>query len=334
MSVLVTGGAGYIGSVTVELLRERGEEVVVLDNLIRGHREAVDPGVPFYEGDVGDPALVASCIRNHAVDCCIHLAALAYVGESVTEPTRYFENNVTQGIRFLHALTDACVGRTVFSSSCATYGEAITLPISEAHPQKPTNPYGWTKLAMEQILSELDRKRGLRYVALRYFNAAGATASHGEDHRPETHLIPNILAAASGARPAVDVYGHTYPTPDGTAIRDYVHVADIAAAHLQALEYLRSGGCSDHLNLGTGRGYSVTEVLEAARRVTGRTIHIRTHPPRSGDPPTLFASSVKAQGILGWQPAFTNLDTIIESAWHWHRSRPQGYAAGPSRTGG
>src|ERR1044072_6818589 len=271
MTVLVTGGAGYIGSVTVELLRMQGASVVVLDNLSRGHRAAVDRDVPFYEGDIGDRAFVRRIAQEHGVRSCIHFAAFAYVGESVNEPARYFENNVAQGIGLLGGLIEANVRRVVFSSTCATYGEPQRIPIDEAHPQQPTNPYGWSKFFMERILETYDSAHGLRFVALRYFNAAGAFENCGEHHEPETHLIPNVLAAAEGHLAYVSVFGNDYPTPDGTCIRDYIHVADLGDAHIRALNYLQQGSDSTHINLGNGQGYSVLEVVEAARQITGKS---------------------------------------------------------------
>ncbi|HEY9282139.1 MAG TPA: UDP-glucose 4-epimerase GalE, partial [Pyrinomonadaceae bacterium] len=287
MSVLVTGGAGYIGGVMVEQLAGRGERVVVLDDLSRGHKGAVAAGVPFYEGRVGDRELVARVCREHGVESCVHFAALAYVGESVAEPARYFENNVAQGVALLDALLSCGVRRLVFSSTCATYGEPARVPIDEQHPQAPTNPYGWSKLFVEKILDAYDRAYGLRFVALRYFNAAGATAERGERHEPETHLIPNVLAAAAGRLPFVSVFGADYPTDDGTAVRDYIHVSDLCSAHTLALAHLRGGGASEFINLGNGRGYSVAEVVAAARRVTGRPIEVKFEPARAGDPSRL-----------------------------------------------
>jgi UDP-glucose 4-epimerase len=318
--ILVTGGAGYIGSVTTELLRVRGEEVVVLDNLHRGHREAVPADVPFYEGNVGDRDLIARIAREHQLDACIHFAALAYVGESVSEPARYFDNNVAQGIRLLESLVQAGVKRLVFSSTCATYGEPQQVPIAETHPQQPTNPYGWSKLVMERIMESYDAAYGLRFIALRYFNAAGATAAHGELHEPETHLIPNVLAAAQDQQATVSIYGTDYPTPDGTAIRDYIHVADLGAAHIQSLDYLRSGGQSERLNLGTGRGYSVMEVIETARQITGLAIATQDEPRRAGDPSQLVADATRARQVLGWQPSYPDLASIISTDWEWRRT--------------
>ncbi len=325
MAVLVTGGAGYIGSVTVELLAQQGEQVVVLDRLDRGHRAAVDPGIPFYHGNIGDRQLVARIAAEHQIESCVHFAALAYVGESVTEPARYFHNNVEQGIALLEALLKAGVRRVVFSSTAATYGEPRQVPIPEEHPQWPTNPYGWTKFFMERILESYDRAYGLKFVALRYFNAAGATAKCGEHHDPETHLVPNVLLAAAGKLPRVSVFGKNYPTPDGTPIRDYVHVADLASAHILALKHLRAGGNSDFFNLGTGRGYSVMEVIETARQVTGRPIEVKIEPPRAGDPSQLVAKAGKARGVLGWEPAYPDLAAILASAWEWQQANPAGY---------
>ena len=327
MAILVTGGAGYIGGVTAELLRARGERVVVLDDLSRGHRVAVPAEEPFYEGQIGDRELVARIAREHDLEACLHFAALAYVGESVAEPARYFENNVGQGLALLGALLQAGVRRLVFSSTCATYGEPQRIPIDEGHPQQPTNPYGWSKLVMERILESYDRAYGLAFVALRYFNAAGATERLGERHEPETHLIPNVLAAAQGTLPAVSVFGRDYPTPDGTPIRDYIHVADLGAAHVLALDYLRAGGASERINLGNGEGYSVLEVIEAARAVTGREITVRPEPPRPGDPSRLVADAGRARAVLGWRPAHPDLATIIRSDWEWRTKHPRGYAS-------
>jgi UDP-glucose 4-epimerase len=321
MSVLITGGAGYIGSVMVDVLAEAGERVVVIDDLSRGHGAALRGGVPFYEGRVGDRELVARVCREHDVESCIHFAALAYVGESVTEPARYFENNVAQALALLDALLSSGVGRLVFSSTCATYGEPARVPIDEGHPQRPTNPYGWSKLFVERILEAYDRAYGLRFVALRYFNAAGATEERGEHHEPETHLIPNVLAAAAGRLPCVPVFGADYPTEDGTCVRDYIHVSDLCSAHALALAHLRRGGASEFINLGNGRGYSVMEVIQTARRVTGREIEVRVEPARPGDPSRLVADAAKARAVLGWQIRYPDLETIIRTAWEWHESQ-------------
>lgn len=319
--ILVTGGAGYIGSVTTELLRERGEGVVVLDDLRRGHRESVPPDVPFYQGSIGDKELLAQIANTHELEACIHFAALAYVGESVSDPQRYFHNNVAQGIGLLDSLITAGVRKLVFSSTCATYGEPQQIPISEDHPQNPTNPYGWSKLMMERIMESYDPAYGLRFVALRYFNASGATVEHGEQHEPETHLLPNVMAAAQKQIPALSVFGDDYPTPDGTAIRDYIHVADLGSAHILALDYLRKGGTSERFNLGTGNGNSVMEVIETAQRVTGLEVPFKIEPRRAGDPSRLVADAAKARRLLGWEPAYPELASIIATEWAWRKRR-------------
>lgn len=323
--ILVTGGGGYIGAVTADLLEAQGRRVVTLDNLSRGHRGAIARNSPFYIGDVGDGELVKRIANEHELDSCIHFAALAYVGESVAWPDRYFENNVRQGIALLNALLEAGVRRFVFSSTCATYGEPRHTPISEDHPQTPTNPYGWSKLFIERILESYDRAYGVRFVSLRYFNAAGATERLGEHHDPETHLIPNVLSAAAGSAPTVSVFGNDYPTHDGTPVRDYVHVSDLAAAHVLALDLLQSGGNSEFINLGSGRGYSVLEVIEAARTVTQRPIEIKIEPRRPGDASHLVANADKAGRLLAWRAARSDLDTIIRTAWEWRLAHPRGY---------
>ena len=326
MAVLVTGGAGYIGSVMVDLLLEQKDQVIVLDDLVRGHRAALDESVSFYQGETGDRALVQRICREHEIESCVHFAALAYVGESVAQPKLYFEKNVEHGIALLDSLMAAGVRRFVFSSTCATYGEPVRIPIDEEHPQQPTSPYGWSKLTMEKILAAYDHAYDLKYVALRYFNAAGASARRGEHHEPESHLIPNVLSAAMGKTPHVSVFGNEYPTPDGTAIRDYIHVSDLCAAHVLALDYLRSAGRSERLNLGIGHGYSVLEVIETARRLTNREIKTRIAPPRPGDPSRLVANAARAQTVLGWKPS-QQLETIIQTAWNWHRAHPAGYGS-------
>jgi UDP-glucose 4-epimerase len=326
MAILLTGGAGYIGSVTAELLVAQHEQFVVLDNLKRGHRGSVDATIPFYEGDVADDDLVSRIVSEHQIESCIHFAAFAYVGESVEQPSLYFQNNLIQGLKFLDSLINANVNRIIFSSTCATYGEPLQTPISETHPQQPTNPYGWSKLMMERAMEAYDRAYGLEFVALRYFNAAGATADHGEDHDPETHLIPNVLRAAKSELSHVSVFGNDYDTPDGTAIRDYIHVSDLATAHIAALQYLRAGNKSNAVNLGTGRGFSVLDVVACARRVTGKQIEVRYEPRRPGDPSRLVADDRKARELLGWQPAYDSLEKIIGSAWDWHVKHPRGYA--------
>jgi UDP-glucose 4-epimerase len=326
MTILVTGGTGYIGSVTVELLQKRGEAVVILDDLRRGHRESLDSDVPFYQGKVGDRALIARIAKEHKIDSCIHFAALTYVGESVRDPAMYFENNVEQGIAFVASLDKAGVRLIVFSSSAATYGEPKRVPIEERDPQWPENPYGWSKLIMERLFASYDRGYGLKFVSLRYFNAAGATQRCGEHHDPETHLIPNVLSAAADPSSDIAIFGNKYPTPDGTAIRDYIHVADLGDAHIRALDHLRRGGASEFLNLGTGHGHSVLEVIDSARKVTGRPVRTRIEPPRAGDPARLVADATKAQAVLGWTPV-SDLETIIRSAWEWKVRHPKGYAS-------
>lgn len=326
MAVLVTGGAGYIGSITVEQLRAKGEQVIVLDDLFRGHRAAVADDVPFYEGHVGDRGLLKKILGEHQIEACVHFAALAYVGESVQQPAKYFENNVAEGVALITTLLEAGVRFIVFSSTCATYGEPENVPISEDTPQWPRNPYGWTKLALERMLDSFDRAHGLKFVALRYFNAAGATERCGEYHEPESHLVPNVLKAASGELKVLSVFGDQYPTPDGTAIRDYVHVSDLAEAHILSLDHLRKGGASDFLNLGTGHGYSVMEVIECGRKLTGRPIPARIEPPRPGDPARLVADASKAGRVLGWKPTKSDLASILRSQWDWRQKHPHGYA--------
>jgi UDP-glucose 4-epimerase len=325
MAILVTGGAGYIGSVAVERLTAKGEGIVVLDDLAYGHLESIDADIPFYQGSAGDRTLVTRIAREHEIESCMHFAALAYVGESVEKPALYFENNVEHGISLVNALVDAGVRRFIFSSSCTVYGEPEKTPIGEDFPQWPKNPYGWTKFTLERLLESYDRAYGLKSICLRYFNAAGATERCGEDHDPETHLIPNILAAAEDPQREVRIFSNQYPTPDGTAIRDYIHVADLADAHIRALEHLRQGGASDAVNLGTGRGHSVLEVIESARRITRLPIRTRIEGPRPGDPARLVADPSRAKALLGWQPTMSDLNTIIQSAWAWRKKCPRGY---------
>ena len=322
----MTGGAGYIGSATVERLRAKGERVVVLDDLYRGYRGAVDKDVPFYQGRVGDRALVERIVAEHKVESCVHFAALTYVGESVKDPQRYLENNLEQGIAFAGALVRAGVRRMVLSSTAAVYGDPKEIPITESCPQWPVNPYGWSKFMMERLLASYDTAYGLKSISLRYFNAAGATERCGELHEPESHLVPNVLKAAAGETPQVSVFGTDYPTPDGTAVRDYVHVADLAEAHMLAIEHLRRGGESDCLNLGTGDGYSVMEVIETARKVTGKPILTKIEGRRAGDPPKLVADARKAGKVLGWKPATSDLASILRSQWEWRQKHPHGYS--------
>jgi UDP-glucose-4-epimerase GalE len=327
MAVLVTGGAGYIGSAFVEALVAAGQRVVVLDDLSRGHRAAVHPDALFHQGRTGDRALVDRIVSEQQVEACVHFAAFAYVGESVKDPARYFDNNFNQAQALFDTLLAAGVKRVVFSSTCATYGVPTAVPIAESHPQWPINPYGWSKLFVERLLDSYDQAHELRFVALRYFNAAGATAGIGEHHDPETHLIPLVLRAAAGRGTALTVFGSDYDTPDGTAVRDYIHVADLADAHLLALEHLRRGGASQFLNLGTGTGFSVLEVIEMARRITGRDVPHQVGPRRAGDPPRLVADASRARGVLGWSPRQPALDQIVRSAWDWMQAHPAGYGA-------
>lgn len=325
MAILVTGGTGYIGSVTVERLLAKGEQVVVLDDLAHGHRAALPANIPFYQGSIGDRSLVAKITREHTLESCVHFAAMIEVGESVVQPARYFENNVAQGIALLGELVQAGLLRIVFSSTAAVYGDPEHVPLAETSRKWPNNPYGWSKLFMEQILDSYSTAYGLKFVALRYFNAAGATKTCGEDHHPESHLIPNVLSAALGQR-SIRVFGNNYPTPDGTPIRDYIHVADLADAHIRALAYLRAGGASDSLNLGTGHGYSVLEVIDCAREITGREIPVLIEPPRAGDSARLVADPSRAKALLSWEPSASDLRSIIRSAWDWRLLRPNGYA--------
>ena len=326
MAILVTGGSGYIGSITVECLLAKGEEVIVLDDLAHGHRAALPPDIPFYQGKIGDGELVAQIAREHKLDACIHFAAMIEVGESVLDPAKYFENNVAQGIAFAGSLMHAGIKRLVFSSTAAAYGDPEEIPIPEQSRKWPKNPYGWSKLFMERLFDAYDTAYGLKFVALRYFNAAGATEKRGEDHDPESHLIPNVLKAALGQQKAIRVFGNIYPTPDGTPIRDYIHVVDLANAHIRALDYLRAGGSSDYFNLGTGRGYSVLEVIECARQVTERDIPVQLEPPRAGDPARLIADPSKAKAVLGWEADCSDLRSIVSSAWAWRTRHPGGYA--------
>jgi UDP-glucose 4-epimerase len=325
MAILVTGGAGYIGSVTVERLCDRGESVVVLDDLGHGHRPALDGNVPFHRGDIGDRQLIARIAREHELESCIHFAALIEVGESVAQPARYFENNVARGIALMSALAEAGARRVVFSSTAAVYGEPDQIPITEQSRHWPTNPYGWSKLFMERVLAAYDTAYGLKFISLRYFNDAGATEKFGEHHDPESHLIPNVLTAALGQKPAIRVFGNNYPTPDGTPLRDYIHVSDLAEAHILALQHLRQGGQSDFLNVGTGQGFSVLELIDCAREVTGREIPVKIEPPRPGDAARLIADPTRAKAVLGWSPKVSDLRSIIRSAWDWRLRHPHGY---------
>jgi UDP-glucose 4-epimerase len=326
MNILVTGGAGYIGSHVVKELLKRGCPVVTLDNLSKGHRDAVVGGV-FVQGDCGDRALVSELVKQHRINAVVHLAADSLVGESMTRPDKYCGNNLVNGIAFLTALVEAGVRQFILSSTAAVYGEPEYTPIDEVHPTRPVNVYGGTKLMLEQILGWYERAYGLRYVALRYFNAAGADSGGdiGEDHDPETHLIPLVMQAALGKRDRVAIYGADYPTPDGTCLRDYIHVSDLAVAHILALEALQAGAASAVYNLGNERGHSVREVVDTVRRVTGRDFTVEEGPRREGDPAVLVAGSGKIKDCLNWQPRHGDLEDIVRSAWAWHSSHPDGY---------
>ena len=326
--VLVTGGAGYIGSVIVDQLIERGFGVVVLDDLSTGHRQAVARGAAFVQGGVGNRELVPALLQRERIDAIVHMAAFALVSESVAQPQMYVTNNVTAARVLLEAAGQAAIRRFVFSSSCAVYGHPAKIPITEDSPQQPVNPYGETKRDFERALAEFGPQHGLEVVSLRYFNAAGATAQRGEDHEPETHLIPSVLKTALGQRDAVEVFGTDYPTADGSAVRDYVHVADIAAAHVAALDAAVDGRSPLALNLGTGSGQSVRQVVDAARRVTGRAIRTVERARRPGDPPALVAAVTRAADALDWRATQSTLDEILASAWRWHQAHPHGYRGG------
>ena len=325
MRVLVTGGAGYIGSVVTEQLIGDGHEVVVYDNLSKGHRGAVVQGAELVEGDLGDKEKLNETLAGRGIEAVIHMAASSLVGESVERPNKYYHNNVSNGLVLLDAMLACDVKRLVFSSTAAVYGEPEAQPIEESAPSNPTNPYGETKLAFEHAMKWFDRAFGLRYASLRYFNAAGATANCGEDHDPETHIIPITLQAAAGKRSHVEIYGEDYPTPDGTCIRDYIHVIDLARAHIQALAALGDGSRIYNLGCG-GAGYSVKEVIDTAQRVTGREIPTKFGPRRAGDPAILVASSDRIKSELGWQPQFQDLEMIVDSAWRWMQDHPNGYS--------
>ena len=327
MAILVCGGAGYIGSHTVYKLVEAGEDVVILDNLQSGHREAINKKAKFYEGDLRDFAFLDKLFATEKIEAVIHFAANSLVGESMKEPLKYYNNNVHGMEVLLSALVKHNVDKIVFSSTAATYGEPKSIPIKEDDPTIPTNTYGETKLAMEKMMRWVEKAHNIRFVSLRYFNAAGATldGSFGEDHNPETHLIPLILKTALKKRDAITIFGDDYDTKDGTCIRDYIHVFDLADAHILALNYLRNGGKSDIMNLGNGKGFSVKEMIEAAKIVTGKEIKVEMGNRRAGDPAVLIASSEKAKRILNWQPKFTDVKDIIASAWSWHKSHPEGF---------
>ncbi len=324
-TILVTGGAGYIGSHAVLALSEAGYGVVVLDNLEYGHQELVAaiPNVKLIIGDTSDRPLLDKLFSDHQIAVVMHFSAYAYVGESVTAPAKYYRNNVVGTLSLLEAMTAAGINKFVFSSTCATYGVPVEIPITEDHPQAPINPYGATKLMVERILSDFDVAYGLNSVCFRYFNAAGADPAGrlGEDHDPETHLIPLTLFAAMGKIPAISVFGTDYDTPDGTCVRDYIHVNDLASAHILGLEYLLAGGQSDRFNLGNGQGFSVRQVIDTARQVTGQEIKVIESDRRPGDPAFLVGSAAKAKKVLNWNPQFADLSKIITDAWQWHQQR-------------
>ena len=325
--VLVTGGAGYIGSHAVKVLLDKGYEVVVIDNLETGHIEAVDKRAKLYVGDIADELLMTKIFKENKIVGVIHFAAFSLVGESMSNPFKYYENNVGKTNRLLKYMVDNNVLNLVFSSTAATYGEPESTPIEETNLQKPTNVYGQTKLSMEQMISWYGKVHGLKSVALRYFNVAGAygDGSIGEAHMPETHLIPIILQAAMKKRECIEVYGDDYPTRDGTCIRDYIHVIDLCEAHVNALEYLLQGNESDNFNLGSGEGFTVLEMIDAARKVTNCEINAKIVGRRAGDPAVLIASSNKAKKVLGWNPTRENIEVMIKDAWNWHYNHPNGY---------
>ncbi|MDD5676417.1 MAG: UDP-glucose 4-epimerase GalE [Kiritimatiellae bacterium] len=321
MKILVTGGAGYIGSVTAERLLDEGHDVVVFDNLERGHREALDPRAQFIKGDLRDSAAIERALARTRPEAVVHFAAYALVGESMQRPELYFGNNLCGGINLAEAMLKAGTRRIVFSSTCATYGQPDRIPITEDTPQAPANPYGESKLMLEKVLTWYQRLHDFQPVFLRYFNACGASEKYGEDHEPETHLIPNILKVALGQQATVSVFGDDYDTPDGTCIRDYIHITDLARAHCLSLANDFTGA----VNLGTGEGCSVRQVVDMARRVTGHAIPVVQQPRRPGDPARLVAAAAKAERMLGWRPEHSQLEEIVRSAWAWHRAHPHGY---------
>jgi UDP-glucose 4-epimerase len=327
MNVLVVGGAGYIGSHCVRQLAAAGHRPVVLDNLVYGHRAAVAPVVPFYEGELGDEAAVRRVLTKEQIGLVMHFAAFCYVGESVTDPLKYYLNNVSATLHLLKAMLAADVKRFVFSSTCATYGVPDRLPMTEDLPQAPINPYGQTKLDVENVLKALARAHGLSFAAFRYFNAAGASedASIGEDHNPETHLIPLAIDAALGRRPPLQLFGTDYPTPDGTCLRDYVHVDDLSRAHIAVFDRLVKPGTQLLYNLGTGQPSSNRAVIRAVEKISGRTVPVVEAPRRAGDPPALYADSSLAKRELGWRPKFADIESTVATAWKWHSTHPKGY---------
>ncbi|XEO94765.1 UDP-glucose 4-epimerase GalE [Latilactobacillus sakei] len=328
MSILVLGGAGYIGSHTVDQLIERGCDVAVVDNLVTGHKAAINANARFYKGDVRDREFMRNVFQQEDVSGVIHFAAFSIVPESMQAPLKYFDNNTYGMTALLEVMNEFDVKRIVFSSTAATYGEPKAIPIKESDPQVPTNPYGESKLMMETMMKWADKAYGIKFVALRYFNVVGAKpdGSIGEDHHPETHLLPIVLQVAAGKRDQLSIFGDDYDTPDGTNVRDYVHVLDLADAHILAFEYLKDGHDSNAFNLGSSTGFSNMEIVEAARKVTGKAIPVTMAPRRAGDPSTLIAASDKARETLGWAPKYDNMEAIIETAWNWHLNHPNGYA--------
>jgi UDP-glucose 4-epimerase len=323
--ILVTGGAGYIGAHAVKALEDRGFQVIILDNLVYGHRELVEANLKakLVVGDISDRSFLEQLFSTTKIDAVMHFAAFAYVGESVTDPAKYYQNNVVGTLTLLDAMRKHGVTNFVFSSTCATYGNPQSIPIAEDHPQHPINPYGAGKFAIERVLQDYDPAYGMKSVIFRYFNAAGADPDglFGEDHNPETHLIPLVLQTAAGKRASVSIFGTDYDTPDGTCIRDYIHVADLAQAHVLGLEYLLEHQISQIFNLGNGSGFSVRQVIDTAQEITGKEISIEECPRRVGDPAILIGSSTKARQILGWNPKYADLETIIKHAWNWHQHR-------------
>jgi UDP-glucose 4-epimerase len=325
-NILVVGGAGYIGSHMCKYLSKNGYLPIVLDNLSRGHEKAVKWG-PLIEGSISDRNILKRVFSEHRIDAVMHYAAYSYVGESVTDPSMYYQNNLADTICLLSEMVEAEIKNIVFSSSCAVYGEPEEIPITENHPKNPVNPYGWTKYMVEQVLNDFKYAYGVEFVSLRYFNAAGADPDGelGEDHNPETHLIPIAIQAALGKREEIRIYGNNYPTHDGTCIRDFIHVEDLAESHLLALNRMLNGKGGGTYNLGNGEGYSVREVIDITRRITGKPIRDRVVDRRDGDPAVLVGSSDKAKNELGWNPRFPDLESIVETAWHWHQKHPNGY---------